>query len=147
MRARACGLATLMSLACFPACAQVAPLPPNYMALAISTVTSAVSDPALKANIQLAPPRQAIPPQLGDWLVCVRTGDARPNYFIVFFADKQVKSMRRPIAIDRCESEAYAPPPPPPKVTVGKKPAPKKEPNRFPAGDPRNARPQQLPTN
>lgn len=105
------GCAGLLEL---PPQRELPPPGPEYQRIVAQSpqVATLRAMPAL-SSFQIAGLRPSIPPQPGEWAVCLRAietikGVAKPVHFGVFLRQWTVIEVRRDIVIDRCDQEQYA---------------------------------------
>jgi hypothetical protein len=103
-------------------------LPANYRWIIRKEVK--LTPPDLLVGAQVSELRQTRGPQIGDWMVCLKTTkDNAVVYFPVFFEGQAILTYRRAIAIDDCQSANYSPlamPAPAAKKPPAKRPPPKR---------------------
>ncbi len=93
---------------------ELPPPGPEYQRIVAqsSQVATLRSIPAY-SSFEIAGLRPSIPPQPGEWAVCLRAietikGVAKPAHFGVFLRQWTVIEVRRDIVIDRCDQEQYS---------------------------------------
>jgi hypothetical protein len=89
------------------------PLPANYRQMAAFALNDTLRDKIAAGFAEGSQPRASAAPQPGEWVMCVRSAaDGPPLYFVLFFSDGKVETVRRAVAIDRCQTASYSPLPP-----------------------------------
>ena len=102
---------------------------PNYKELVNSAVKSSFVDPASVGLVEVSPLRPSRPPQLGDWMACVRiTINGQPTLYAAFIEGQppSLSLLRRAVRFDDCGQDQYEPLPGPPPVD-GRSPSPRKK--------------------
>ena len=100
-------------------------LPADYKQFIRGSVTLA---PATLLNGALVSPMQPVSgPQVGQWVVCIKTAGDSPSYFTVLADNQTIVTVRRAVAVDRCETQAYTPLHVAPPPAAAKQPAKKRK--------------------
>ena len=82
----------------------------NYKELIYGTVKSSFVDPSSVGAVEISPLHPARPPQLGDWMACLRISiDGRPVLYAAFIegSPPRVFLLRRAVRFDNCDHDQY----------------------------------------
>jgi hypothetical protein len=85
---------------------------PDYKELIYGTVKSSFVDPSSVGAVEISPLHPARPPQLGDWMACLRISiDGRPVLYAAFIegSPPRVFLLRRAVRLDNCDHDQYEP--------------------------------------
>jgi hypothetical protein len=86
--------------------------PPNYKELIYGTVKSSFIDQSSIGAVEISPLHPARPPQLGDWMACLRISiDGRPVLYAAFIegSPPRVFLFRQAVRLDNCDHDHYEP--------------------------------------
>ena len=98
--------------ACRVALAEDSQAVPNYKELIYGTVKSSFVDPSSVGAVEISPLHAARPPQLGDWMACLRILiDGQPVLYAAFIegGPPRVFLLRRAVRLDNCDHDQYEP--------------------------------------
>lgn len=101
---------------------------PNYKELITSAVKSTFVTPASVALVEVSPLHPSRPPQMGDWMACLRVAiNGQPALYAAFIEGQppSVILLRRAVRFDDCSRDQYEPLPSPPPVDVRSPGSPK----------------------
>lgn len=85
---------------------------PNYKELIYSTVKSSFLEPSSVGAVEISPLHPARPPQLGDWMACLRISiSGQPVLYSAFIEGQppRVILLRRAVRFDNCGDDQYDP--------------------------------------
>jgi hypothetical protein len=85
---------------------------PNYKELIYGTVKSSFVEPSPVGVVEISPLHPARPPQLGDWMACLRIFiDGQPVLYAAFIEGQppRVFLLRRAVRFDNCDHDQYDP--------------------------------------
>jgi hypothetical protein len=102
---------------------------PNYRELITSAVKSSFVAPASVALVEVSPLHPSRPPQMGDWMACLRVAiNGEPALYAAFIEGQppSVILLRRAVRFDDCSRDQYDPLPAPPPVD-GRSPGARKK--------------------
>jgi hypothetical protein len=109
-------LAIVSIVACYSlhgsASAEDAQAVPNYKELIYSTVKSSFIDPSSVGQVEISPLHPARPPQMGDWMACVRISiKGQPTLYAAFIESQppRVLQLRLGVRFDDCGQDQYEP--------------------------------------
>jgi hypothetical protein len=91
----------------------------NYKELLTSAVKSSFVPPASAALLEVSPLHPTRPPQMGDWMACLRVAiNGQPALYAAFIEGQppSVTLLRRAVRFDDCGRDQYEPLPAPPPV-------------------------------
>lgn len=73
--------------------------------------TKTLRSEARMAPLQVSGLRQAVAPQPGDWMTCLRAWNLGKGetFYAVFIRNREIIEFRSGIGIDRCEGEQFSP--------------------------------------
>jgi hypothetical protein len=89
----------------------------NYKELITSAVKSTFVASAWAALLEVSPLHPTRPPQMGDWMACLRVAiNGEPALYAAFIEGQppSVTLLRRAVLFDNCGRDQYEPVPPPP---------------------------------
>lgn len=112
-------------LMCATAIAEGGKPVPNYKELITSAVKSSFVTSASAALVEISPLHPSRPPQMGDWMACLRVAiNGQPALYAAFIEGQppSVFLIRRAVRFDDCSRDQYEPLPGPPPVN-GRSPA------------------------
>ena len=90
---------------------------PNYKELVHNAVKASFLDPSSVSLVEISPLHRSRPPQLGDWMVCLRiTINGQPTLYSALIESQppNVILLRRAVRFDDCAQDQYEPLPGPP---------------------------------
>ena len=90
---------------------------PNYKELVHNAVKASFLDPSSVGLVEISPLHHSRPPQLGDWMACLRiTINGQPTLYSAFIEGQppSLILLRRAVGFDDCGQDQYEPFPGPP---------------------------------
>jgi hypothetical protein len=102
----------------------------NYKELITSAVKSSFVPPASAVLVEVSPLHPSRPPQMGDWMACLRVAiNGQPTLYAAFIEGQppSVILLRRAVLFDDCGRDQYEPLPAPPPPVEARSPGSRKK--------------------